>query len=116
MLEAAIGGSGKRLEVLTHVRLVDTIRVHILLAVFETYSPPAAFFSSSYTAQHQASAISFGVQPRAGCWGAYFEQDVNPVNLRTNITFKRTLRHRAVLLGWECWCGRRGACEVIGVS
>ena len=121
MLQAAIGGSGKWLGFLTHVRLGDTIRVHTRLAVFETYSPPAAYFSSSRNShnedliQHQVSAISFGLLPKPGCWQADVS-DVNQVDLRTALTFKQTLRNRALLLGRECWCGRRGAWEVGSVS
>jgi len=57
--------------------------VHTLLAVFETYLPPAAFFSASYSVQHVVSAISFGVQPYPGAWQPSLPDNQNQVDLRT---------------------------------
>ena len=71
---------------MTHVRLGDTIRVQTLLAVFETYSPPAVSFSSKWELS-VFSAISVGVLPHPGCWNPS-SSDVNQVDLRTAVTVK----------------------------
>ena len=68
----------------------------------ETYSPPAAFFSSTFNAAHESSAI--GSLEGAGAWAALVS-DQNQVRCRTVLTLKCTL---GVCFGGGSACGIRG--------